>query len=134
MVLSFLQAKAIVCPDRDVIPGSQEHKDIIAMMKQSGRVFADENTVTPRDPLGRVKEAIEMAPFRERKMDTPTPMAVSKKEWLSIEANRKAYQDHLDSQPVYFESPPSYMDLKNKKICGELRQGMSKREFLCLLK
>jgi hypothetical protein len=134
MPLSFAEAKAIVSPDTPVVPGSQAHKDIVAMMKQSGRVFADENTITPRPPLGRVKEAIEMKPFRERKMDTPTPMAVSKREWLSIEANRKAYQDHLDSQPIYFDVPPSHMDLKGKTLVGELKRGMSKREFLALLK
>ena len=134
MPLSFAEAKAIVSPDKPVVPGSQAHKDIVAMMKQSGRVFADENTITPRPPRGRVKEAIEMKPFRERKMDTPTPMAVSKKEWLSIEANRKAYQDHLDSQPIHFDAPPSHLAWKDKTLVGELKRGMSKREFLALLK
>lgn len=130
MVLSFAEAKALVSPDRPVIPGSQAHKDIIAMMRQSGRVFADDYIPAPQ-PAKRMED---LAPVKQRSLAIPKPSAVSKKDWLSIEANRIAYQEVLDSRPVHFESPPSYLSWKDKTFTGEVKRGMSKREFLALLK
>ena len=128
--ITFLQAKAIVSPDKPVAVGSKEHKDILAMMRQSGRVFADDYLPAPQ-PVRRMED---FKPFKERKEPIPKAAAVSKKDWLSIEANRTAYQDHLDSRPVHFESPPSYLSWKDKTFTGEVKRGMSKREFLALLK
>ena len=130
MPLTFFEAKALVSPNAAVIPGSQAHKDIIAMMRQSGRVFADDYVPAPQ-PVRRMED---FKPFKERKEPIPKAAAVSKKDWLSIEANRTAYQDHLDSRPVHFESPPSYLSWKDKILTGEVKRGMSKREFLALLK
>lgn len=130
MVLSFAEAKAIVSPNASVVPGSQAHKDIINLMRQSGRVFADDYIPAPQ-PAKRMED---LAPVKQRSLPIPKPMSVSKRDWLSIEANRIAYQEHLDSQPIHFESPPSYLSWKDKTFTGEVKRGMSKKEFIALLK
>lgn len=130
MPLTFFEAKALVSPDKPVVPGSQAHKDIIAMMRQSGRVFADDYIPAPQP----VKRMEDLAPVKQRSLPIPKAMSVSKRDWLSIEANRIAYQEHLDSRPVHFESPPSYLSWKDKTFTGEVKRGMSKKEFIALLK
>jgi hypothetical protein len=134
MPLSFFQAKAIVSPEAPVIPGSHEHKQIIELMKHSGAHFHENTINTKPTPLGRVKHLHELAPFRERTMDNTAPKAVSKNDWLAIDANREAFKAHLDRQPVEFPTPITKMDLKGKTLTGEIKRGMSKAEFLALLK
>lgn len=43
--MNFLDAKKIVSPDSPVVPGSKEHKEILNLMRQSGRVFAEDNVL-----------------------------------------------------------------------------------------
>lgn len=136
MPLSFTQAKEIVSPGVPVIPGSKQHKDILEMMKQSGRIFPDDNIAVPHPPLGRVRELAELLPWRERKMNQPTPQAVSKKQWLSIDANRTAYEEHIvKNQPVpvgYYEPEPRH--LQWAKMTPTNWKGQSKREWIASLK
>ena len=134
MPLTFFQAKAIVSPEAPVIPGSHEHKQIIELMKQSGTHFHENTINTKPVPLGRVRQLAELSPFRERKMEDTGPAPVSKHDWLSIDANREAFKAHLDRQPVEFPTPITKMDLKGKTLTGEIKRGMSKAEFLSLLK
>jgi hypothetical protein len=47
MPLTFLEAKARVSPHAAVIPGSKEHKDILELMRQSGKIFAEDNIPAP---------------------------------------------------------------------------------------
>jgi hypothetical protein len=103
-------------------------------MKQSGTHFHEATLNTKPTPLGRVKRLHELAPFRERMMDNTAPKAVSKHDWLAIDANREAFKAHMDRQPVVFPTTPTNMDLKGKTLTGEVKRGMSKAEFLALLK
>tara|TARA_R110000868_G_scaffold384644_1_gene652177 strand:- start:935 stop:1363 length:429 start_codon:yes stop_codon:yes gene_type:complete len=78
--MNFLDAKAIISPGSPVVPGSQVHQDILKLMRQSGRVFAEDNVPTVPIPL--------MAPMvgNERKY-VNNERKVSKKEFQSISAN-----------------------------------------------
>jgi|TARA_R110000868_G_scaffold47570_1_gene155805 hypothetical protein len=134
--LSFFQAKEIVSPHAYVIPGSHDHKQILELMRQSGTKLPENSINTKPTPLGRVKHLHELAPFRERVMANTAPKSVSKKEWLAIDANRIAFQEHMDSQPIEFPRADSLhiMDMKGKTFTGEVRHRMSKKEFCSLLK
>ena len=136
MPLSFSQAKAIVSPGVPVVPGSKEHKDILEMMRQSGRIFADENILVPPPPPPTYHNPVELLPWRERRMREPTPKAVSKRDWLSIAANRERYEKHLvDNQPYpsgYWEPEPAHLAWKGKKATNW--KGQSKREWIASLK
>lgn len=78
--MNFLDAKKIVSPDSPVVPGSKEHKDILKLMRQSGRVFAEDNVL----PVPRQLTSVNL--FTERPpMITETK--VSKRDFQSISAN-----------------------------------------------
>jgi hypothetical protein len=134
--MDFHKAKSIVSPDKPVIPGSKEHKDILELMKQSGRIFPEQNIAVPIQPLGRVTRFKDLAPYRAREMPEPKPKSVSKRDWLSIDANRKAYDDHIaENQTVpigYYEPEPRHISLSNKTATNW--KGQSKREFIDSLK
>ena len=85
--LTFHQAKLLVNPDPDfkVIPDSQEHKDIVALRKQSGAVnFKD---VFP------AKEVVK--PRVIQKITPPARIKLSKDEFLSIKTNRDKVEAHI---------------------------------------
>lgn len=69
-------------------------------------------------------------------MNQPTPQAVSKKQWLSIDANRTAYEEHIvKNQPVpvgYYEPEPRH--LQWAKMTPTNWKGQSKREWIASLK
>ena len=99
MPLTFAQAYAIVCPDgRQVVPKSQEFNDIIELMRQSGHVSFQDKLVHELVP--RVAKTVQEArPFIEQ----PTierPTIVSKRQWLSVEANRNAFLNALNKNTV----------------------------------
>ena len=78
--MNFLDAKKIVSPDSPVVPGSKEHTDILKLMRQSGRVFAEDNVL----PVPRQLTSVNL--FTERPpMNIETK--VSKREFQSISAN-----------------------------------------------
>jgi hypothetical protein len=78
--MNFLDAKKIISPASPVVPGSKEHKDILKMMRQSGRVFAEDNVLPVPKQLTSVSPFTDRPPIiNERK--------VSKKEFQSISAN-----------------------------------------------
>jgi len=136
MPLSFAAAKAIVSPGAQVVPGSKEHKDILEMMRQSGRIFPDENIFAPVAPPPTYHSPSELLPWRERKMHTPTPKAVSKRAWLSIAVNRERYDEHLvKNQPYpagYWEPEPAHHAWRGKTCVNW--KGQSKREWIASLK
>jgi hypothetical protein len=78
--MNFLDAKKIISPASPVVPGSQEHKDILKMMRQSGRVFAEDNV------LPVPKQLTSVNPFTDRP-PILNETRVSKKEFQSISAN-----------------------------------------------
>jgi hypothetical protein len=134
MPLSFAQAKAIVSPGKPIIPGSQEHRDVLEMMRQSGRIFPDD--FVPPAPPPTYHNPAELLPWRQRKMNEPTPKAVSKKDWLSIAANKDRYEKHLvDHQPYptgYWEPEPAHHAWRGKRCVNW--KGQSKREWIASLK
>jgi hypothetical protein len=70
--MNFLDAKKIVSPDSSVVPGSKEHKEILNLMRQSGRVFAEDNV--PAVPIPLLAPMVGI----ERKFVSTTPTPVSK--------------------------------------------------------
>ena len=135
MPITFLEAKARVSPDKPVIPGSQEHLDILELMKQSGHMFADQNVVVPDPTPPKATHISHIRRFSPR-----PPMEVSKslskKEWLSVKANRDAYEANLalnHQVPVgAFEPSPLHL-LWDQKVAPKYVPGMSKREWVALL-
>ena len=107
MPLTFLQAKAIVSPDAPVVPGTKAHRDILEMMRQSGKVFAEDNVTAPAPR--KALRPIDFERYQSR-VEPPKRQGTSKKAWLSIDANRQAYEQHLKDRaqiPVgYYEPEP----------------------------
>jgi len=101
--MNFLDAKKIVSPDSPVVPGSKEHKDILNLMRQSGRVFAEDNVPAVPIPL--------IAPMRgiERKYVSTTPAPVRKKPQL-LEVVKKS------SAPEYYFVAGGKSKMECKKI------------------
>ena len=75
--MNFLDAKKIVSPDKPVVPGSQEHQDILKLMRQSGRVFAEDNVLPVPQQLTSLR------PFMDRPQ-VVNERKVSKKDWQSL--------------------------------------------------
>ena len=137
MPISYLDAKARVCPDGPVTPGSKEHKDILELMRQSGRVFAEENV--PERPAPRPARNIsDLKPYNLRPAPiTRKTMALAKKQWLQIECNRKAYEAHLaehQTVPVGALEPlPKHLEWSDK-IAPKMSGPMSKHAWISQLK
>lgn len=138
MPLTFLQAKAIVSPDAPVVPGTKQHRDILEMMRQSGKVFAEDN-VTAQPPAPRKAERVIDFERYQPRVEPEQRKGTSKQDWLSIDANRQAYEQHLKDHaqvPVgYYEPEPTHVKMLLGKYdipCHE--PGESKRAWLSKLK
>ena len=59
--MNFLEAKSIVSPNSPVVPGSKEHEAIIKLMRESGRIFPEDNVPAVPIPLLRPPVGIERA-------------------------------------------------------------------------
>jgi hypothetical protein len=59
--MNFLEAKSIVSPNSPVVPGSKEHEAIIKLMRESGRIFPEDNVPAVPIPLMRPPVGIERA-------------------------------------------------------------------------
>jgi hypothetical protein len=57
--MNFLDAKRIVSPDKPVVPGSKEHLDILQMMRESGKIFPEDNVPVVPIPIVRRTNGIE---------------------------------------------------------------------------
>ena len=88
--MNFLEAKNIVSPDKPVVPGSAEHKEIITLMRQSGRVFPEDNVPVAPMPHKSIFR-------RERVHVDIRPKPVSKREWLTVKTNRDAMTSSVPS-------------------------------------
>jgi hypothetical protein len=138
MPISFEEAKNRVCPNTYVTPGSKEHMDILELMKQSGHFFPEENTV----PVPQtVRTYADLKPFRERpKVADPVLKGMSKHRWLSVDANRKAFDKHLETQRKAsipsgaLEPPPQHL-FWSECTPDPLKKGkaLSKREWVASL-
>jgi hypothetical protein len=109
--MNFLDAKKIVSPDSPVVPGSQEHQDILKLMRQSGRVFAEDNVLPVPQQLTSLRPFLDRpAVVNERK--------VSKRDWaeLSKYVSKGVVAKERVRKPVFPSSVPT--------------PGMSKKEWL----
>jgi len=138
MPLTFLEAKAIVSPDKPVVPGSKQHLDILEMMRQSGKIFAEDN-VTAQPPPPRPATTVQDFGSYQSRVAPKEREALSKQQWLSIDANREAYEQHLKDHaqvPVgYYEPEPTHVKMLLGKYdvpCHEA--GESKCQWLSKLK
>ena len=122
--MNFLEAKNIVSPDKPVVPGSPEHKEILTLMRQSGRVFPEDNVPAPPIMARTVSDFFP----RERKGISIEPMRVSKREWLMVKTNRDAMNSVITqeviAQPMELFEFPSTLPTP----------GMSKKDWLRNLK
>lgn len=122
--MNFLEAKNIVSPDKPVVPGSPEHKEILTLMRQSGRVFPEDNVPAPPIMARTVSDFFP----RERKGISIEPMRVSKREWLMVKTNRDAMNrvitQEVIAQPMELFEFPSTLPTP----------GMSKKDWLRNLK
>ena len=116
--MNFLQAKNIVSPDKPVVPGSPEHKEILTLMRQSGRIFPEDNVPAP--PL--VARVVRDFYPRERAYVDISPKPVSKREWLMVKTNRdamnKVITQEVIAEPVEiyeFPSTPPTPGMSNKQ-------------------
>lgn len=112
--MNFLEAKNIVSPDKPVVPGSPEHKEILTLMRQSGRVFPEDNVPAPPIIARTVRDFFP----RERNRVSIEPIRVSKKDWLMVRANRDAMA--VNAEPMNVYEFPSILP----------NPGMSKKQWL----
>jgi hypothetical protein len=102
--MNVLDAKKIVSPDSPVVPGSKEHKEILNLMRQSGRVFAEDNV--PAVPIPLLAPVVGI----ERKYVSTTPTPVSKNMVKKLEVVKKS------SPPEYYFVAGGKSKLECKKI------------------
>lgn len=96
MPLTFAQAYAIVCPDGGAVaPDSKKYADIMELMRQSGHQHFSERIAqdTAPKPPRSVQET-------QRFIETPQAMEpspyISKRQWLSVDAHKKAFLKALN--------------------------------------
>ena len=100
--MNFLDAKAIISPDKQVIPGSKEHDDILRLMRQT-RVFPEDNV--PAVPILMTT----LMPLKSRIYVDTTPKPVSKKSMVQ---------------------KPSRVTVPIEYEFAEYKPGMSKKQFM----
>jgi hypothetical protein len=108
--MNFLDAKKIVSPDSPVVPGSKEHKEILNLMRQSGRVFAEDNVPAVPIPLLAPMVGVE----RKFVSTTPTPTSknmMKKPQLLEVVKKSSAY-----AKPEYYFVAGGKSKLECKKI------------------
>ena len=98
MPMTFGEAYAIVCPDGgEVTPNSKEYRDIMELMKQSGYVSLNDRMV--KESVPKIPTTVQEAmPFMERRLATEPSGKISKRRWLSVEANKEAFIKHLNKK------------------------------------
>jgi hypothetical protein len=108
--MNFLDAKRIVSPDKPVVPGSKEHLDILKMMRESGKVFPEDNV--PVVPIPLVRPAIGI----ERQYVSVQPKPVRKKPGL-LKGAKVAVASAPAGRPYYFVAGgKSKLECKKFKI------------------
>jgi len=107
--MNFLEAKNIVSPDKPVVPGSAEHKEILNLMRQSGRVFAEDNV-----PLVSVPLKFPRAKFISRPPIPQTTKPVSKRDSAILKMISPPAQAAQTAQALL----PRALFWHNKKIAS----------------
>jgi hypothetical protein len=101
--MNFLEAKNIISPRHAVIPGSNEHKEILNLMRQSGRVFAEDNVPPVSVPLKSRAKFISRPPIPQ------TTKPVSKRDSAILK---------MISPPVAQTAQTAPLFWRNKKIAS----------------
>jgi hypothetical protein len=95
MPLNFGEAYKIVCPNGgEVVPYSKEHNDIMELMRQSGYLYFQDRLVKENVPV-QATRVDQVRQFTAREAFAPVKASVSKREWLSVKANKDAFMAHL---------------------------------------
>jgi hypothetical protein len=91
--MNFLDAKNIVSPDTPVVPGSKEHEAIIKLMRESGRIFPEDNVPAVPIPLLRPPIGIERAyvNIQPKPVKKKPGLWVGKKDARTVPAVRPYY-------------------------------------------
>jgi hypothetical protein len=98
MPMTFSEAYHIVCPEGgEVLPNSREYNQIMELMRQSGYVPLNERLVKDMEPK-KPRTVQEAMPFIERRVQTEPSGKISKRQWLSIDAHREAFNKHLNKK------------------------------------
>jgi hypothetical protein len=97
-IMTFEEAWKIVCPDgRKVEPQSKDFRDIYELMKQSGHTDFQDNLVVESVP--KVPQTVEESKqYIERRVIDSAPQFISKKQWLSVDANKRAFLNALNKK------------------------------------
>jgi hypothetical protein len=106
--MNFLDAKKIVSPDSPVVPGSKEHKEILNLMRQSGRVFAEDNV--PAVPIPLLAPMVGI----ERKFVSTTPTPTSKN--MIKHVQKPQLLEVVKKKPEYYFVAGGKSKLECKKI------------------
>jgi len=96
MPLTFAEAYAKVCPEGGAVaPNSKEYDDIIELMRQSGHTHFV-NTIAI-DSAPRIPRSVqESRRFLETPQVTLPSKHISKREWMSVDANKKSFLNALN--------------------------------------
>ena len=89
MPLTFTEAYKQVCPNGGaVVPGSKEYNDIITLMNESGYT----SFMGKLEPDSEPKESAPTEPSDKPELRAKRqPMKISKRQWLSVGANRELF-------------------------------------------
>jgi ribosomal protein S8 len=98
MPMTFAEAYHVICPyGGEVLPNSRLYYDILEVMRQSGYVPLNDRLV--KDKEEKKPTTVQQAmPFIERKVATEPSGKISKRQWLSIDAHREAFNKHLNKK------------------------------------
>ena len=136
MSLTFEDAKLRYNPDPDWFPtrDSQDYKQIIELMKQSGHVPLTE----------RIGLAPKEIPYKDylvkgqyvhpltKHISEPVKPSVSKHRFLSVSSNRDAVINHTAGPPMQFMAPIEIGEPPPLPNIPKMDKKMSKEEFMKL--
>ena len=98
MPMTFAEAYHVICPyGGEVLPNSRLYYDILEVMRQSGYVRLNDRLVKDTEPAKPTTVQHAM-PFIERKVATEPSGKISKRQWLSVDAHRQAFNKHLNKK------------------------------------
>ena len=98
MPLTFGEAYKQVCPNGEpVVPDSQQYRDIMELMKQSGFVHYIDTIAEATIPR-QARNVEEYQPYVPTKMAAEQSVYISKNRFLSVDVNRKQFLDILNKK------------------------------------
>jgi len=96
MHLTFAEAYKIVCPNGGAVaPDSKEYRDITELMRQSGHTHFVDTLVVDSAPR-QARTVQEYKRYIETPQTTLPTKHISKREWMSVDANKRAFLNALN--------------------------------------